>query len=68
MSTHYFHNVDEAYQITLKVEEKLSRRSQQNFKGKGPRGKGRTSVARGTRKKMKQPTAKIQRRKWHWKR
>ena len=31
MNTHYFHNVDESYQIALKVEEKLDRKLQQKF-------------------------------------
>jgi hypothetical protein len=26
MSTHYVHNVDEAYQIVVRVDEKLSRK------------------------------------------
>jgi hypothetical protein len=34
MSTHYFHNVDEAYQVALKVEENIDRRLRQKFQGK----------------------------------
>jgi hypothetical protein len=34
MITHYFHIVDEAYQVALKVEEKIERKTQ-------PRGRGR---------------------------
>jgi hypothetical protein len=50
MSTHYFHNVDEAYQVALKVEENIDRRLQQKFQGKGTRGRGRASVARSSEK------------------
>jgi hypothetical protein len=34
MSTHYFQNVDEGYQVALKVEEKISRRIRHKFEGK----------------------------------
>jgi len=50
MSTHYFRNVDEAYQVALKVEEKIDRKLQQKFRGRGPRGRGRASAARGNEK------------------
>lgn len=47
MSTHYFQTMDEAYQISLKVEEKLNRKWQQNCRGNNLRGKGTAKVARG---------------------
>jgi hypothetical protein len=39
MSTHYFHTIDEAYQIVVRVEEKPSR-LQYNDRGRGGRGRG----------------------------
>ena len=42
MSTHYFHTIDEAFQVSLKVEEKVNRKAQQKLRGKGPQGRGRT--------------------------
>jgi hypothetical protein len=50
MSTHYFRNVDEAYQVALKVEENIDRRLRQKFQGKGTRGRGRASVAKDNEK------------------
>ena len=43
MSTHYFLNVDEAYQVALKVEETIDRIIWQKFWGKWTRGRGRES-------------------------
>jgi len=50
MSTHYFCNVDEAYKVALKVEEKIDRRLRQKFQGKWTRGKGKASVANNSEK------------------
>ena len=36
MSTHYFRTMDEAYQVSLKVEDKAERKVRQKFRGKGP--------------------------------
>lgn len=47
MSTHFFHNVYEAYQVALKVEENIDRKLQHKFQGKGPRGRGKASSTRG---------------------
>jgi len=50
MSTHYFHNVYEAYQVALKVGENIDRMLWKKFRGKGTRGKRRKSVARSSEK------------------
>ena len=50
MRTHYFHNVDEAYHIALKVEEKIDGKLHQKFRGKGPRGRGRENDTKGNEK------------------
>lgn len=52
MSTHYFHTVDEAYQVSLKVEELVDKKMKQKLRGKGPRGRRRASTSRVTKNKM----------------
>jgi hypothetical protein len=47
MSTHYFHNVDDTFQFSLKVEENIDRKFKHKFQGKGPRGRGKASTAIG---------------------
>ena len=46
MSTHYFHTVVEFYQVSLKVEEKVDKKNQQNLRGRGPWETGRTNIAK----------------------
>lgn len=46
MSTHYFYIVDEAYRVSLKVEEKVNRKTQQELRRKSPQGRGRASTAK----------------------
>lgn len=43
---HYFRIVDEDYQVSLKVEEKVERKNQLKFRGKGPQGRGMTSATK----------------------
>jgi hypothetical protein len=38
MSTHYFRTVDEAYQVSLKVEENIERKTQPRGRGRGFKG------------------------------
>ena len=38
--------MDETYQVSLKVEEKVERNTQQTFRGKGPRGRGREIIVK----------------------
>jgi len=45
MSTHYFRTLAEAYQVSMKVEEKFDKKNWQKLRGRGPRGIGRTSIA-----------------------
>ena len=40
--------MNEAYQVALKAEEKVERRTQHKFRGKGPRSKGRTNNDKGS--------------------
>ena len=42
--------MDEAYKVTLKVEEKVDTKIQQKLRGKGPRGRGRTSISKVIKK------------------
>lgn len=49
-STHYFRTIDEAYHISLKVEEKLNRETQQKGRGRGFRGRGKEGTTRGSEK------------------
>lgn len=46
MSTHYLCIVDEAYQVSLKVEDKVDKKRQHKLRGKGLRGKGKVKIAR----------------------
>jgi hypothetical protein len=50
MSTCYFHNVDEVYQVALKVEENIDKILREKFQGEGTRGRGRTSVIKYSEK------------------
>ena len=50
MNTHYLWTIYEAHKISLKLKEKLIRKWQQNCRGKGPRGRGRESDAKGYQK------------------
>lgn len=50
MSTQYFHTIDETYYISLKVEENFDRKTQQNGRGRGSRGRGNIGSARGYEK------------------
>jgi hypothetical protein len=50
MSTHYFNNVDEAYQVSLKVEENIDKILWYKFHGKGTRGRGGANVAKDSEK------------------
>jgi hypothetical protein len=38
MSTHYFRTIDEAYQVSLKVEENIERKTQPRGRGRGFKG------------------------------
>ena len=58
MRTHYFCIMDEAYQVSLKVEEKVERKTQQKFSGKGPRGRVMTSTVKEYEKEV-EATSKI---------
>jgi hypothetical protein len=51
MSIHLFYNVDEAYQVALKVDENFDKKLQKKFRSKWSRGRGRVSIARGNEKK-----------------
>ena len=53
MSTHYFCNVDEAYQVALRVEEKIDRKLQQKNRGRALRGRGKVNVPKGNEKEDK---------------
>lgn len=46
MITHYFNNVYESYQFSLKLEWKIDRKLKLKFKGKGQRGRCMASVTR----------------------
>jgi hypothetical protein len=50
MSTYYFRNVDEAYQVYLKVEENIDIILRQKFQGKGTRGKGKPISSKDSEK------------------
>jgi len=50
MSTDYFHTMDEAYQVFLKVEEKVDRKNQQKLRGRGWRGRGKTNTIKENEK------------------
>ena len=50
MGTHYFRTVYEAYQISLKVEEKVDRKTQKKLRGRGPRGRGRKNTTKENEK------------------
>jgi hypothetical protein len=50
MSMHYFHTVDEAYQVSLKVGEKVDRKTKQKLRGRGRRGRGKTHIVRENEK------------------
>jgi hypothetical protein len=45
LRTQHFHSIEEAFQVALKVEEKLDRKHQ-NGRDKGIRGKGRENFGR----------------------
>ena len=60
MSTHYFHTVDEPYQVALKVEEKVERKTQQKFRGKGPQGRCKTSTTKENKKEDEASTDEME--------
>ena len=46
MSTYYFRTIEEAYHVSLKVEEKVDRKAQQKLREKGPRGRGKNNTVK----------------------
>ena len=50
MITQYFHTIDETNQVSLKVEEKIDKKSQRRDGGRGFRGKSKTMTTRVSEK------------------
>jgi hypothetical protein len=57
MRTHYFRTIDEAYQVSLKVEENIERKTQP--RGRGFNGKGKVGTAKGSEKEEDLPVVKV---------
>lgn len=50
MNTHYFQIVNEAYHISLKIEENLNRKMQKKGRGRDFRGRDKSGTTRGSEK------------------
>jgi hypothetical protein len=60
MSMHYFHNVDEAYQVSLNVEENIDKRLRQKFRKKELEAEEKQVLLKIVKRRMKRPVVRIQ--------